>query len=150
MDPQAIATSPGLSFMGLICAIPLIAIVSLIGALFVKLAARIVISEWIPYGDAYKACFMAAIAGALISWIVQCFSPSSGEGMMSNIFALIISFFVSSSIYGNKILHPNTGAIGFAKGILVSLVLYGIAVVLAIIIVMMAVALGIGLGLAST
>jgi hypothetical protein len=95
------------------------AISSLLGAIFVQLATKIVAGFKPPYGTAYITTFISCCC------VIACFIAlpiiSAGVNMGTVlILPLLVGFFTSSLLYGKKIRHPETGPIGFGKGMLIT------------------------------
>jgi len=109
------------------------AAISLIAALILQLVCKIAVEFKPPYGMAYKAAFLGLVASILVnfavglvigtSWQTTVVAASGQEITVDPTpFVLaIIPFFVSAAIYVRLIKHPETGAIGFSKACLVSL-----------------------------
>ncbi len=100
------------------------AIGSLLGALIVQLATKRVVKFKPKYKTAYEAAFLGYLGsfttGFLISLFGGILNSESTEKVLT--LTMVVSFFVSSVIYGLIISHPNTGPIGFSNGCKISLV----------------------------
>jgi hypothetical protein len=107
-----------ISIIELIVLIVFSAISSLLGAVFVQLATKIVAGFKPPYRTAYVTTFISCCC------VIACFKLSiilAGVNMgTALILPLLVGLFTSSLLYGKKIRHPETGPIGFGKGIRVA------------------------------
>lgn len=128
--------------IGLVGALIAAAIFSLIGALFLMLAAKIVAKVKLGYGKAYGLTFIVFLLAAVASIIVM---TVMGVDMMAqdpanqsplathNIAGNVIGFLIGAWIYGTKINGENGQPIGFGKGAAISLVLIIIGIVIGLI-----------------
>jgi hypothetical protein len=120
------------------------AIGALIGALIVQLACKMVVKFKPPYGMAYKAAFLGYVASVLVGFVVGFVIGASGQQFTgtSTVLLMVIGFFVQAAIYAPLIKHPETGAIGFGKACLVSLIqlIFGALLIGGIALVVMAIA----------
>ena len=100
------------------------AIGALVGALVVRFATNIVAKFVPPFGMAYLASFLGAVGTYLVGLILGQAMGISRNDMSGAQYLLlmIVGFFVYAAVLGPLIKHPETGAIGFGKACLVSLV----------------------------
>ena len=63
------------------------------------------------------------------------FGLSGGDATIVPWISGLIGFFGGAAIYGAMIKHPETGPIGFVKGILISLFLLAVLIVIGLIVV---------------
>ncbi|VGO12017.1 hypothetical protein PDESU_00565 [Pontiella desulfatans] len=94
---------------------------SLIGALFLQGASKMVCKFSPPYGTAYGACFWSSIAGGFVGLILG-FALAAESEEAAVIVPLVIGFFISSGIVGGMLKNTDSESIGFGKGMGVVLV----------------------------
>ena len=109
------------------------AIGSLIGTLLLQFATQVFAQFKPTYGRAYGIIFLVSY----VSWVGGYFIWSDiGGGDASNTSAYIITgvigFLMGSVIFSKMLRHPETGPIGFVKGILISLFLTALFLTVAI------------------
>jgi hypothetical protein len=99
------------------------AIGALVGALVVRFSTNLVAKFAPPFGMAYKASFLGAIATYLIGFVFGVIVAATGNELSSTGYILLslIGFFVYAAILGPIVKHPETGPIGFQKACLVNL-----------------------------
>lgn len=97
---------------------------ALIGALLVQLATRWVCDFKPSYGSAFLTCLLAYLASVMTAAALGLGVGMQGPGYAPGLLLLIpiIAFLVGSLVYGQLLKRPNGQSIGFAKGILVSLI----------------------------
>ena len=122
--------------MGLVGAVIAAAIFSLIGALFLMLAAKLVAKAKVGYGKAYGLTFIVFVLAAISSLVVMMVmgidmmvpDPANQSPLAThNIAGNVIGFLIGAWIYGSKI-SDDSGPIGFGKGAAISLVLIAIGI----------------------
>lgn len=127
--------------MGLVGALIAAAIFSLIGALFLMLAAKLVAKVKVGYGKAYGLTFIVFLLAAVSSIVVMTVmgidmmaqDPANQSPLAThNIAGNVIGFLIGAWIYGTKISDDN-GPIGFGKGAAISLVLIAIGIAIGMI-----------------
>ena len=101
-----------------------IAVGALVVALIIQFAANVSIKFKPPYGMAYKAAFLSSATAFVVSFVIGLGLGVSGSEMsdVSLTLIMVIGFSIQAYLYGFLIEHPDHGAIGFSKGVLVSLV----------------------------
>ena len=106
-----------------------------IGALFLKLAAKLVTKHRVPFGRACLAVFVVmAITGPTGYLIRLAFKASDGHPALAGLLSLPINFFIGAWVYGAMIKRPRSRrSIGFGKGMLISLVLMLIGVMIGLV-----------------
>lgn len=77
-------------------------------AVILRMTVRWAAKFTLPWGDAFGVAFLSGIAGAIVDFIM----PMAGLSVLINIV-------VAAGIYGALIKDPETGPIGFGKGMLV-------------------------------
>jgi hypothetical protein len=100
------------------------AIVSLIGALFLQLAARIVVSVKPPYGQAFKATLLATIiviagefaASTFLGWEL------TGANLQNILIYFGAAFLIQSFIVGRVIEDDDRYPVGFVRGAIISII----------------------------
>jgi len=109
-----------------------IPIVSLLSAVFLRMATRWAVKFGIPYWTAYKITLIASVVCAPIGFGMQAVLASAPG---SNLLALVVNFFVAAAFYDQMIKQPESGeSIGFGKGLLISFYLVLISLVVGLII----------------
>lgn len=97
---------------------------ALVGALLVQLSTRWVCDFKPSYGSAFLACLLAYLASAVTATALGLgfgmHGPGRGPGML--LLIPIAAFLVGALVYGQLLKRPSGEAIGFAKGVLVSLI----------------------------
>ena len=128
--------------MGIVGAVIAAAIFSLIGALFLMLAAKLVAKVKVGYGKAYGLTFIVFVLAALSSLVVMMVmgidmmvpDPANQSPLAThNIAGNVIGFLIGAWIYGTKINDNNGAPIGFGKGAAISLVLIAIGIAIGMI-----------------
>lgn len=109
----------------LIVGIAVVAIMSLIGALFVQLGTKWVAKFKPSYGLAYLTTFLGNLGPFIVEFVIEPSPGMSGQSFAGGpmVLSMVINFFVAAAIYGLLIKHPDTGPIGFGKGCLVGMAL---------------------------
>ncbi len=119
--------------MGILIVLIIIAIVCLIGAVFLRIAAKLVDSLDVPFGEAYATVFIAALA----CWAVGMILGFMARGMPAVRFlSLPIDLLVQAGVFAWRL------SITFGKALLISLVM----IVLWIVVWFIAGLLGLGIG----
>lgn len=110
------------------------AINALLMALVVMLAGKIVVKEAPPYGEAFKACFIAAIANGLVSYA---FTLGMGEdAILIPTIAGIVVAYAAYTLSIHKIIGYTLGqSAGIATAIMFVLI-FAIAFAIGMVIVM--------------
>ena len=119
--------------MGILIVLIIIAIVCLIGAVFLRIAAKLVDSLDVPFGEAYATVFIAALVG----WAVGMILGFMARAMPAVQFlSLPINLLVQAGVFAWRL------SITFGKALLISLVM----IVLWIVVWFIAGLLGLGIG----
>jgi len=119
--------------MGILIVLIIVAIVCLIGAVFLRIAAKLVDSLDVPFGEAYATVFIAA----LVSWVVGMMLGYIFRAMPAGrILSIPINLLVQAGVFAWRL------SITFGKALLISLVM----IVLWIVVWFIAGLLGIGIG----
>lgn len=119
--------------MGILIVLIIIAIICLIGAVFLRIAAKLVDSLDVPFGEAYATVFIAALA----CWAVGMILGFMTRAMPTMRFlSLPINLLVQAGIFAWRL------SITFGKALLISLVM----IVLWIVVWIIASLLGLGIG----
>lgn len=104
------------------------AVASLIGAFFVQISTRIVAGFKPTYGRAWLTAFAVMIASSVIRFALTAIIGVPTD-VATQILLMVGLCCVQATISGEMLEHPETGAIGFGKGLLVTLVQWVIGVV---------------------
>ncbi len=119
--------------MGILILLIIVAIVCLIGAVFLRIAAKLVDSLDVPFGEAYVTVFIAA----LVCWAVGMILGFMARAMPAVRFlSLPINLLVQAGVFAWRL------SITFGKALLISLVM----IVLWIVVWFIAGLLGLGIG----
>ncbi len=119
--------------MGILIVLIIVAIVCLIGAVFLRIAAKLVDSLDVPFGEAYATVFIAALVG----WVVGMMLGYIFRAMPAVRFLSIpINLLVQAGVFAWRL------SITFGKALLISLVM----IILWIAVWIIAGLLGIGIG----
>jgi hypothetical protein len=119
--------------MGILILLIIVAIVCLIGAVFLRIAAKLVDSLDVPFGEAYATVFIAALVG----WVVGMMLGYVFRAMPAMRFLSIpINLLVQAGVFAWRL------SITFGKALLISLVM----IILWIAVWIIAGLLGIGIG----
>lgn len=155
-DPGDIAYLIGTLIGTLIVGVVFVAVASLVNAVFVRLGCRILFRLPVGFGRAYLASVAGAGAALLVNLGVNCsallaFPGWRDGGVPAGLGLLFLAVAVAThgACYGRMIRHPETGPIGFGRGVLVAVtgLCAGLAVVFALtLVVVLAVGLAMSLG----
>ena len=119
--------------MGILIVLIIIAIVCLIGAVFLRIAAKIVDSLDVPFGEAYATVFIAA----LVCWAVGMILGFMTRAMPTMRFlSFPINLFVQAGVFAWRL------SLTFGKALLISLMM----LVLSFVVWLIAGLLGLGIG----
>jgi len=106
-------------------AVALAIIGSFVAAFVLQFAVKFVCKFKPSYWMAYEASFIVIIVcHGIVDFLLALVVIISGFTVvpMLKVLSVLIGFFVTSGLVGRIIKHPETGQIGFRKGILITLV----------------------------
>lgn len=96
-----------------------IAIASLIGAVFLRFATHTVAKFDLPYGRAYWLVFLVSAISNIAAFVFgSAFGARNPIAII--ILTLIFWLFIGAGIFGKMIQTPQSGEIGFGKGMKIS------------------------------
>jgi hypothetical protein len=95
---------------------------SLINAVFVRIATRVKMKFNPPYSMAWKACATASFLSYSVTLLLGLvLADQSDLEIRTTTVGLIAGFIIAVPVYGEMILHPQTGPIGLLNGLLVNI-----------------------------
>ncbi|AFY69759.1 hypothetical protein Pse7367_1468 [Thalassoporum mexicanum PCC 7367] len=121
----------------IIAGLIIIAILSLLVALILQLSMQMALGAKPTYGNAYVTTFVAYL---VVGTVQSAFRAITGNPLDSELglpprewlVLTLISYVTQSLIYGLLLKYPESGAIGFGKGMFVSLIQTVLVVVITI------------------
>ena len=110
--------------MGLIAVILILAVIVgfLVGGLFIRIAAGAVVKHKPSWKRAFGVLLIMAVAAGLIHGIFDDHNEDTTTG--PELLGTLLSYLASSAIVAALLMHADGRRIGFAKGLLVMLLVY--------------------------
>lgn len=109
-------------------------LVVFVGAVFYRVAVKVVAKFALSFGRAMLLALVVGVIHKVLGFGLGLpFGSSHEVADQVGLFATIGTFFIASLIHAKFIVHPETGPVGFKKGMLISLMLFAIMCVLSIV-----------------